>query len=101
MIHHGAKRDILIAYDISDPSRLRKVHKIVKGHGEAVQYSVYRCFLTPARKIKLMRKLLDHINSHEDQVLFFELGSAQTATSRPIEVVGRAMAKLEVGPKVL
>lgn len=99
-MNHGAKRDFLIAYDICDPKRLRKVHQVVKGHGEAVQYSIFRCFLTPARKVKLMRKIMEHVNIREDQVLFFELGSAQSATTRPIEVVGRALAKLEVGAKV-
>ncbi|HIB65620.1 MAG TPA: CRISPR-associated endonuclease Cas2, partial [Phycisphaerales bacterium] len=45
-IRHGAKRDFLVTYDICDPARLRKVHKIMLGHGQAIQYSVFRCFLT-------------------------------------------------------
>ncbi len=99
-LQHGAKRDFLVTYDICHPTRLRRVHKLMKGHGQAIQYSVFRCFLTPARKMKLMARLLDEINSHEDQVILFELGSANTAVTRPIEVIGVPMTEPDCGPKV-
>ena len=83
-VQHGAKRDFLVTYDICCPRRLRLVHRLMLGHGQAVQYSVFRCFLTPARKVKLMARLLETINSYEDQVILFELGSAETAMTRPI-----------------
>jgi len=97
---HGAKRDFLVTYDICDPGRLRKVHKVMLGHGQAIQYSVFRCFLTPTRKVKLMSRLLEEINSHEDQIILFELGSADTALTRPIEVIGVPMSEPDQGPKV-
>lgn len=97
---HGAKRDFLVTYDICDPKRLRKVHQLMLGHGQAVQYSVFRCFLTPTRKVKLMRRLLEVINSYQDQIILFELGSADTAMTRPIEVLGAPMDKPDLGPHV-
>jgi len=100
-IRHGAKRDFLVTYDICDQARLRKVHKIMLGHGQAIQYSVFRCFLTPTRKVKLMSRLLDAINCHEDQVLLFELGSADTALTRPIEALGLPMEDPQRGPTIL
>lgn len=99
-MRHGAKRDFLVTYDICSPARLRKVHKLMRGHGEAVQYSVFRCFLTPTRKVKLMSRLLREINTYEDQVILFELGSADTAVTRPIEVLGVPMDLPEQGSKV-
>lgn len=99
-IQHGAKRDFLVTYDICNASRLRKIHKIMLGHGEPIQYSVFRCFLTPMRKVKLMNRLLETINSTEDQVIIFELGSADTAMTRPIEVLGTAMSNLDQGPHI-
>ena len=36
----------LVAYDIRDPRRLREVHRIVKGYGVSLQYSVFVCDLT-------------------------------------------------------
>lgn len=100
-VRHGAKRDFLVTYDICDPSRLRKVHKIMLGHGQAIQYSVFRCFLTPTRKVKLMTRLLEEINCHEDQILLFELGSADTALTRPIEALGVPMEDPSRGPTIL
>lgn len=99
-IKHGAKRDFLVTYDICCPRRLRLIHKLMLGHGQAVQYSVFRCFLTPARKVSLMSRLLETINSHEDQVILFELGSADTAMTRPIEVLGVPMPEPYQGSQV-
>ncbi len=99
-VQHGAKRDFLVTYDICCPSRLRRVHKLMLGHGQPVQYSVFRCFLTPARKVTLMSRLLETIHCDEDQVILFELGSADTAMTRPIEVLGTSMPEPYQGPHV-
>lgn len=100
-MRHGAKRDFLVTYDICSPKRLRKVHQLMLGHGEPVQYSVFRCFMTPRRKVQLMTRLLNEINSFEDQVILFELGSADSAATRPIEVLGVRMEEPDVGPKII
>lgn len=99
-VQHGAKRDFLVTYDICNPARLRKVHKLMLGHGDPIQYSVFRCFLTPARKVKLMTRLLEVIHCGEDQVILFELGSANTAMTRPIEVLGTSMSEPRQGPHI-
>jgi CRISPR-associated protein Cas2 len=52
----------LVAYDISHPRRLRRVHRIAKDHGEPLQYSVFVCNLTPTELISLKRALLAEIN---------------------------------------
>jgi CRISPR-associated protein Cas2 len=99
-IKHGAKRDFLVTYDICCPRRLRLVHKLMLGHGQPIQYSVFRCFLTPTRKVSLMSRLLEIIHCYEDQVILFELGSADTAMTRPIEVLGVSMPEPYQGPQV-
>ena len=99
-IQHGAKRDFLVTYDICCPSRLRRVHKLMLGHGQPIQYSVFRCFLTPARKVTLMSRMLEIIHCNEDQVILFELGSADTAMTRPIEVLGLCMPEPHQGSQV-
>lgn len=99
-IQHGAKRDFLVTYDICCPTRLRRVHKLMLGHGQPVQYSVFRCFLTAARKVTLMSQLLEIIHCDEDQIIIFELGSADTAMTRAIEVLGVRMAEPYQGPHV-
>jgi CRISPR-associated protein Cas2 len=70
------------------------------GHGQPIQYSVFRCFLTPARKVTLMSRMLEIIHCNEDQVILFELGSADTAMTRPIEVLGLCMPEPHQGSQV-
>jgi CRISPR-associated protein Cas2 len=36
-------RCCLVCYDICEPKRLRRVHKVMKGFGEPWQYSVFFC----------------------------------------------------------
>ena len=37
----------LVCYDVRDAKRLRKTAKHMEGYGERMQYSVFRCWLTP------------------------------------------------------
>ena len=39
----------LVCYDVHDPERLRKAAKILEGTGQRMQWSVFRCWMTPAR----------------------------------------------------
>ena len=39
------RRSYLVCYDVRDPKRLRKVHRVMKAYGEAWQYSVFWCTL--------------------------------------------------------
>jgi CRISPR-associated protein Cas2 len=79
----------LVTYDISDPKRWRKVFKTLKGYGEHVQLSVFRCDLTPPRQVRL-RNTLDRLIAHaEDQVLIVKLGRSTPDVIQGIEVLGR------------
>ncbi|HUM81972.1 MAG TPA: CRISPR-associated endonuclease Cas2, partial [Methanothrix sp.] len=44
----------IVSYDIMDPRRLHTVHKTMKGFGEPIHYSVFRCNLTDKGKVELM-----------------------------------------------
>lgn len=72
----------LVCYDIADPVRLRSVHRVVDGYGQRLQYSVYRCPLTAAQKVRLEAALRERINHREDRVLFVELGPTGGAQVR-------------------
>ena len=60
----------LVAYDISDPKRLRKVATACEDFGVRYQYSVFLCRLSPTDFVRLRARLYDLINLQEDQVLF-------------------------------
>jgi CRISPR-associated endonuclease Cas2 len=40
----------LVAYDIADPKRLQRVHRTMRGYGDPLQYSVFRCILSPTTR---------------------------------------------------
>lgn len=64
----------LVAYDIRDPFRLRKVHKIVRGFGDSMQYSVFVCDLTSAERVRLIERLGDVVDTRVDRVALITLG---------------------------
>jgi CRISPR-associated protein Cas2 len=62
----------LVSYDVRDPKRLRKAAKLVAGTGPRMQFSVYRCWLTPRQMEKLRWELTEFLTP-EDDVLFIPL----------------------------
>jgi CRISPR-associated protein Cas2 len=69
---HETKRWRLVSYDIRDGKRWRKVFKIVKGFGESVQYSLFRCRLDD-RQVEELRFELAKILEPEDSLLVVDL----------------------------
>lgn len=82
------KTAYIVAYDICDPKRLRQVYKTMRGYGEHWQYSVFRCELTPAEKVRMLTDLGGLVNDSEDQVLLAPLGPAGGRNANSIEVLG-------------
>ena len=82
----------LVSYDICDPKRLRRVFKTMRGFGDALQYSVFLCDLSPSERIILLEKLTPIINNREDQVMLVNLGPADGQSGERIETLGRAVA---------
>jgi len=80
----------LVAYDICDPKRLRKVALTCEDFGFRRQYSVFICRLSAHDLVRLKSKLYDIINLKEDQVLFIPL-CARCAAG--IEALGRPVEK--------
>ena len=62
----------LIAYDIRDDRRLRRVAKTLEGYGTRLQFSVFRCRLT-VRDMERLRWELSRIVQCDDDVLFLGL----------------------------
>ncbi len=90
----------LISYDICDPARWRKVYKAMRGQGDRVQYSVFRCVLTERRLAELVAKLSAAISPSEDQVLIVPLGSAEAPRSWKMETLGLPLVTPEKVVKV-
>ena len=82
------RRDYLVTYDICDDRRLKAVFKVMRGYGDHIQYSVFRCALTRMEKIELVAKLSRIIYHPLDQVLIFQLGPLPERRPR-VQPVGR------------
>ena len=63
----------IVAYDICDKKRLRKVARCCEDFGERKQFSVFLCRISLTDFAKLRARLYDLINLSEDQVLFIPL----------------------------
>lgn len=79
----------IVAYDISDPKRLRKVARTCEDFGHRYQLSVFLCRLSTTDFVRLRNRLYDIVDLTEDQVLFLPLCAkcVQSMTS-----LGRAIA---------
>ncbi|MBM4330717.1 MAG: CRISPR-associated endonuclease Cas2 [Deltaproteobacteria bacterium] len=64
---------IVASYDISDPKRLARVAKAMKGYGERVLKSVFECNLDRRRFGNMKIKMDELIEPIEDSVRYYIL----------------------------
>ncbi len=62
----------LVIYDVRDEKRLRQVSKVLKGYGNRVQYSVFRCHARP-REVERLKWELTKIMDSEDDIMIVQL----------------------------
>ena len=79
----------LVTYDIADEKRLRLVFKTIHGFGEHLQFSVFRCELSPANLVRLKMTLAEIIDHRADQVLIFHLGPLDGFRADQVESLGQ------------
>lgn len=79
----------LVTYDISSPKRLRRVYQTMLGYGEHLQLSVFRCDLTPVRRVEMRMALEAILHHEEDQVLVIRIGRSGKRVLERFEVLGR------------
>ncbi|QWF71546.1 CRISPR-associated endonuclease Cas2 [Methylomonas paludis] len=65
----------LIAYDIANPRRLGKVHRLLKKQGLPVQYSVFTVVMKRRRLLGLLDNIGSLIAVKEDDVRCYRLPS--------------------------
>lgn len=71
---------VLITYDVSTidkegQKRLRKVAKKCVDYGQRVQNSVFECLIDPAQFVKLKSELENIIDTNQDSLRYYLLGS--------------------------
>lgn len=83
------RQGYIVTYDISDPKRLRQVFKLMRGYGDHLQLSVFRCELNRSERVELESRLHDLIHHDQDQVLFVDIGPAAGRARQAIDALGR------------
>ena len=81
----------VIAYDVTDDRRRTKVHRVLAGFGTALQYSVFRCALTPLELLHLRARLWEEFNPAVDRVLLADLGPEQSRGQQALETWGQEL----------
>ncbi|HZU29011.1 MAG TPA: CRISPR-associated endonuclease Cas2 [Bryobacteraceae bacterium] len=85
----------LVAYDITDDKRLRRVFQTCRAWGDHLQYSVFECQLTPRDLARLRAELAAIIDHRRDQVLFVDLGPAEGRGDRVITSLGKPYSPID------
>ncbi len=63
----------VVAYDLPDDKRRKKVSDLLEGYGKRVQYSVFECVLSQAKYEELRSRLKKVVKLSEDSVRFYPL----------------------------
>jgi CRISPR-associated protein Cas2 len=95
------RRCYLVAYDVSDPKRWRKIFKAMGGFGEWWQYSTWFCVLRDIDKIRMQRELDEFMNHAEDQIIIIDLGPDESTAREAVTVLGQSLPKSESGIVVI
>jgi CRISPR-associated protein Cas2 len=90
----NAEHAYVVAYDIADQKRWRRVFKLMNGYGRWLQLSVFHCRLDGGRRIEMAAALDAAILSGEDYVIILDLGPAEDM-ELAIESLGKTFAPIE------
>jgi CRISPR-associated protein Cas2 len=100
----------LVSYDVRwpDPAderagqrRLGKVYRLLRGFGDPIQKSVFRCTLSDLQRAHLEERLDLIIHKQLDQVLFVHLGAAGARTSWRTHTLGVPLLDPERSCKII
>ena len=91
----------LVCYDVADDKRLRRTHKKMCGFGDPVQYSVFRCELSPTEKQVMKEALWEILNWDHDRVMLVELGPAGGRGDECLEFWGQPRVEISARTAVI
>lgn len=78
----------IVAYDIGDDRRWRRVFRLMHGFGEWMQLSVFQCRLTRGRRLELQERLAELIDNGADHVMIVDIGPADGIKPR-VQFLGK------------
>ena len=76
----------IVAYDISDQKRWRRVYNLMNGYGEWLQLSIFQCRLSIQRHAELIALLDGIIHHKDDHLVLLDLGLAEHVVPRVVSL---------------
>ncbi|MGE0876378.1 MAG: CRISPR-associated endonuclease Cas2 [Burkholderiales bacterium] len=76
----------IVAYDIADQKRWRRIFKLMHGYGEWLQLSVFQCRMSRRRHAEMVQLLDGIIHHKEDHVITMEVGPADAVTPKVVSL---------------
>ena len=95
------RKRYLVAYDIREDKRLRRVHKTMKGYGWALQYSVFVCDLDAMELLAMRTDLGETIHHALDSIAIVDLGPPDGRGSDCFHFMGVANRLPTSGPVII
>lgn len=90
----------IVAYDIANPKRWRRVFRVMEGYGEWLQLSVFQCRLTRQRHAELIALLDGIIHHDDDHVVLMDVGAAEQVAPRVVSL-GKGYSPVERVPVIV
>jgi CRISPR-associated protein Cas2 len=93
-VRMAEERLFIVAYDIADRKRWRRVFKAMQGYGDWLQLSVFQCRLSRRRRADLETRLRELVKNGEDHVLLIDVGPAEKI-ELAVESIGKTFSKID------
>lgn len=90
----------IVAYDIADPRRWRRVFRVMEGFGEWLQLSVFQCRLPSVRYAELVQRLDGIIHHENDHVILMDIGVADQVAPQVVSL-GKTYNPIERRPVIV
>ncbi len=91
----------IVCYDISNPKRLAKMFKTMRGFGDPLQYSIFYCDLSRQEKILLLSKITEIVHHREDRVMLINIGHVKGKAEEAVEFMGRSVNFQSASPTIV
>jgi CRISPR-associated protein Cas2 len=83
------KTRYIVTYDITDDVRRTAIFKALRGHGDHLQYSVFRCDLSDTERTMMVAELFPLLDPREDQILVIDIGPVDGRAATCVTSLGR------------
>ena len=82
----------IAAYDVRDPSRLKRMLQVIKDYATGGQKSAYECYLTQNEQIEMIDRVMQTIDLEDDRFACIELRQ-----SNQPKTLGKAIKPQDLG----